>query len=296
MADEFINMYKTLYYSLIGILLFSCQQTDKQDSFIKSSTGIEYQFHTQSNSKKARRGSVALLRLTMLNPTNELINFAPFGDGTYGHVINGKGKLAKRIDNILLKSSVGDSLSMRMQASLFFGNTFLPDRLNPQDIITWHAKVIDIMEYTEYASMQAKQQELIAKKRKKADDAILVDYLTKSGLNANKLNGGSYCSVTKQGQGKTPQAGDVVQIHYTVFRLDGQKADASYDRGEPFQFVVGRGEIITGLDKAVRTLKEGGEATILIPSDQAYGAESKGRLLPPHSNLRFEVKLLNVAN
>lgn len=91
-----------------------------------------------------------------------------------------------------------------------------------------------------------------------------------------------------------PQAEDLVKLHYTVYQLDGTRVDASYDRNEPFQFVVGRGEVIEGLDKAIRTVEEGTEATILIPSEMAYGEESKGKLLPPHTNLRFEVKLIEI--
>jgi FKBP-type peptidyl-prolyl cis-trans isomerase len=96
------------------------------------------------------------------------------------------------------------------------------------------------------------------------------------------------------GAGAQPQAGRTAVVHYTGWLMDGKKFDSSKDRGQPFTFTVGRGEVIKGWDEGVATMKVGGKRTLIVPPDLGYGARGAGGVIPPNATLKFEVELLDV--
>jgi FKBP-type peptidyl-prolyl cis-trans isomerase len=98
----------------------------------------------------------------------------------------------------------------------------------------------------------------------------------------------------KVGTGDSPKPGDVVSVHYTGWLENGTKFDSSVDRGEPFEFVIGQGQVIQGWDQGVMTMKEGGKRKLTIPPELGYGARGAGGVIPPNATLIFEVELLDV--
>ena len=96
------------------------------------------------------------------------------------------------------------------------------------------------------------------------------------------------------GDGPAPKAGDTVVVHYTGWLLDGKKFDSSVDRGKPFEFVLGRGQVIQGWDAGVASLRVGDKVRLTIPPEMGYGARGAGGVIPPNATLVFEVELLDV--
>ena len=96
------------------------------------------------------------------------------------------------------------------------------------------------------------------------------------------------------GTGQEAAAGDTVSVHYTGWLADGTKFDSSVDRGQPFQFVLGQGNVIQGWDEGVAGMKVGGKRKLVIPPDLAYGAQGYGGVIPPNATLTFDVELLEV--
>lgn len=97
-----------------------------------------------------------------------------------------------------------------------------------------------------------------------------------------------------EGAGAAPKSGNTVQVHYTGWLLDGKKFDSSRDRGQPFTFTLGRGQVIKGWDQGVATMHVGDKIRLTIPPELGYGARGAGGVIPPNATLIFEVELLDV--
>ncbi len=106
---------------------------------------------------------------------------------------------------------------------------------------------------------------------------------------------------TKIGTGDEAVAGQHITVHYTGWLFDpaapdnkGKKFDSSRDRGQPFAFELGVGQVIAGWDNGFAGMKVGGQRTLVIPPEQGYGARGAGGVIPPNATLLFEVELLGV--
>ena len=100
------------------------------------------------------------------------------------------------------------------------------------------------------------------------------------------------------GTGDQPKAGDTCVMHYTGYLYEngqkGKKFDSSVDRGQPFEFPIGRGRVIKGWDEGILTMKVGGKRTLIIPPQLGYGERGFPGAIPPNSTLMFDVELLSI--
>lgn len=96
------------------------------------------------------------------------------------------------------------------------------------------------------------------------------------------------------GAGAEAKAGNTVDVHYTGWLKDGTKFDSSRDRGKPFSFKLGAGQVIKGWDEGVAGMKIGGKRKLVIPADLGYGKRGAGGVIPPDAELTFDVELLKV--
>lgn len=120
-----------------------------------------------------------------------------------------------------------------------------------------------------------------------AEEALTEETLvtTDSGL--------QYVDIT-EGTGAMPQAGQRVTVHYTGTLEDGTKFDSSRDRGRPFTFQIGVGQVIKGWDEGVSTMRVGGQRKLVIPAELGYGSRGAGGVIPPNATLIFDVELLRI--
>ena len=99
----------------------------------------------------------------------------------------------------------------------------------------------------------------------------------------------------KVGNGKEAKKGNNLKVHYTGWLFsNNKKFDSSLDRKQPFEFKLGRDQVIPGWNRGILGMKEGGKRKLIIPPELAYGENGSGNSIPPNSTLVFEVELLEV--
>jgi FKBP-type peptidyl-prolyl cis-trans isomerase len=96
------------------------------------------------------------------------------------------------------------------------------------------------------------------------------------------------------GTGAEAKAGQTIQAHYVGTLVNGTKFDSSVDRGQPFEFTLGVGQVIQGWDIGIQGMKVGGKRKLVISPELGYGARGAGNLIPPNATLIFEVQLVAV--
>lgn len=127
------------------------------------------------------------------------------------------------------------------------------------------------------------------------EQELLQAYLQENNIDVEPTSSGLYYIEIEKGNGDSPKPGSVVILHYEGRLIDGEVFDSSYERGEPFSFTLGAGEVIRGWDEGVSYMKEGGKAQLIIPSHLGYGRYDQEKI-PAYSTLIFDIELLEVGN
>lgn len=144
--------------------------------------------------------------------------------------------------------------------------------------------------YEQFQKEMLAEQEAQTTQAKASSDAFLTENKTKPGVQTTAS--GLQYKVTQEGIGKSPTATSVVKVHYTGKLVDGKVFDSSVERGEPIEFPLN--QVIPGWTEGLQLMKEGGKATLYIPSHLGYGEQGASGMIPPNSTLIFDVELIEV--
>lgn len=113
------------------------------------------------------------------------------------------------------------------------------------------------------------------------------------GLELHETETGLQYYIVRQGTGETAEAGQMATVHYTGFLTNGNIFDSSVERGQPFRFLLGRGQVISGWDEGVALMQKGARYRFIIPAELAYGERATGPI-PANATLIFDVELLDI--
>lgn len=122
---------------------------------------------------------------------------------------------------------------------------------------------------------------------------FLAAAFTQAGRNLTTPSG-LKVEVLQEGNGPVAQKGQTVVVHYTGTLENGKKFDSSRDRGEPFSFVLGAGQVIRGWDEGLALMNVGTRARLTIPPELGYGSRGAGGVIPPNATLIFDVELVGI--
>ena len=176
------------------------------------------------------------------------------------------------------------------------GSRGIPEGVRKDDKFLFNIKLIEL---TPKAVVEEKRKVENAKKeaemsQKSFDEKNSRDeYLKANNITQAPTNSGLIAVVSQEGSGAKPTVGQKVTVHYTGYLVNGTKFDSSVDRGEPFSFTIGKGQVIQGWDEGIAMLSPGAKAKLIIPSSIGYGGRNMGSI-PPFSTLVFDVELLKV--
>jgi len=261
----------------------------KQKEFKTTESGLKYLFHVEiEDSTKVNMYDIVTVYMNYR--TQDSILF----DGKHNKfpfqvIPQFDGDL---MDGILLMHN-GDSATFAFDTKVFYekmmGYPKVPEELAAINELFVEIKVIDIKPENE---MQ-KAGRLAMEERKNGEELEISKYLTENQISVAPTASGLYYILVNEGTGAQAVAGKKVKVHYTGTFLNGEKFDSSYDRNEPYEFLLGRGQVIPGWDEGIAMMKVGGKARFVIPSKIAYGDQDYGPI-KAFTPLAFEVELVNV--
>lgn len=190
----------------------------------------------------------------------------------------------------LSRMSKGAKARIIVPSNLAFGKEGRPGFIRPYEPLLYDVEVINIQ-----TKAEIEKEKLAAIEAKKVAEASKIsDYVKAKGISAQPMANGLYVVETKKGNGPAVVSGKKVLVHYSGFLLNGTKFDSSLDRGQPFEFVVGKGNVIKGWDEGIKLLRVGSKAKLIIPSKLAYGDAGSGEKIPPFSPLVFDIEVLGI--
>ena len=124
-------------------------------------------------------------------------------------------------------------------------------------------------------------------------ERIVVEMWDVDSTKLKTTESGLQYSIITEGEGETADSGNVVTVHYSGFLLDGTKFDSSVERDDPFNFLLGMGQVIPGWEEGLKLMKKGSKSRLVIPPELGYGGLSVGTI-PPNSILIFDVELVDM--
>lgn len=190
----------------------------------------------------------------------------------------------------------GGKATLVVPSAIAFGEMGRGAMVPPYSTVIYNVELVDITSKADHEKKLAeekKKAEAEMENNKKQESALRAKYLQEKKITTKPNPSGLIFVEKVKGTGAKAVAGKTVKVHYTGTLLDGTKFDSSRDRNEPFEFTLGQGQVIKGWDEGIAMMNVGGKATLIIPSNIAYGERNAGSI-PPYSTLVFDVELLEV--
>ncbi len=278
----------TIMLAIIGMFAASCQ-TGSSDDFKQTENGLYYKFIEKGDN--------------IVSPQESNFVTLYMSYGTRDSVLFDSKKLPQKMEIPMIKSvhkgdfyeglgmmHVGDSAVFKCNADSVFTKLFRvpkPPEFDSLDFIYFNIRLLAIKTQEEAQADREAEMGMLKNEETVKRNA----YIDEHYPNAEPTASGLYYIQTKKGNGRKPEVGNKVKVHYTGTFLDGTKFDSSVDRGQPFEFELGKGRVIKGWDEGIAMMSKGEKGVLIVPSDLAYGTGNRG--IPPFSTLVFEVELID---
>ena len=258
-------------------------------------SGLYFIEQVKGNGRKPAQGDIGRIHFKV-SDLNGRVFFNSFEQGEPMRYEAGKEFDNKGATEALTLMTVGSKATAIVPSSLAFGEQGRGQMVPPYTTLLYEFEMISFQTKAQFEKEQkdAQRKAEAEKEQAKAEEAgKLLNYVKNNGVKVKPTASGLYYIETLAGKGNNPVAGSKVKVHYTGTLLDGTKFDSSVDRGHPFEFVLGQGQVIKGWDEGIALMKKGGKARLIIPSSIAYGPDGRMPTTPPSATLIFEVELID---
>lgn len=287
------NVIKGISAGLIlSVAMISCGEKPEYPGFSKVEEGLFIKYESRvEGEREVEFGDILSMDLKYGTKDSTLMDTKENGNPFRLQVDS--GSFVGDIMNAFSILRNGDSAVVITGAYDFFTKTVgaqMPDFIDSAEVLYFTIK-LNTVESQEEAKQKAEADNAQAALKEQEE---LAAYIQSNGITVEPTASGLYYISTEAGNGKAAEASKKVKVHYTGKFLNGQVFDSSVDRGEPFEFTLGVGQVIRGWDEGIAMMKVGEKATLIIPSSIAYGPQQNGPI-PGFSTLVFDVELLDVS-
>jgi FKBP-type peptidyl-prolyl cis-trans isomerase FkpA len=291
---------------LAGTIFYSSCSHSEFSEYEKSETGLYYKFHSKgSDTTHPKYGDFIRIKMIIKTKDSTLQNsndFSPDGmrDMLRQPVFKGG------IEEGIRMMAIGDSATFLVNADSI--NKYYPardstKRLAAKSYLEFNFKLMNIQSEKEVMWEEEQNRKKFIEERKAKGPLELSQYIADNHIEQQPTASGLYVIIKEKGTGIIPKDNDTVVVHYTGTLLNGTEFDSSVKRGEPFKFVVndkGGMSVIPGWNEAVKLMKKGTIASIILPHSLAYDStgvmnhQTGKYFIPPYSPLKFDIQLLDI--
>lgn len=255
----------------LSVITANAQQKGKNQKndvpkTIKTASGLEYTITKKGNGKKPQNGDKVVVQYTG-KLTNDSVFDSSVNRGPFSFKL-GKGEVIKGWDEAFLLLQVGDKATIKFGPELGYGEKGAGP-IPPNATLIFDVELVDVIEGPKKWEVKGK-------------DTLALT----SGL--------KYIVVKENKTGEIPTSGTRVSLNYSGFFKDGKIFDSSVERGQPFSVKLGEQQIIKALEEGIELLHKGEKAEFYIPYNLAYGEQGHPPVIPPKSDLIFDIELLDV--
>ncbi|MGN6568369.1 MAG: FKBP-type peptidyl-prolyl cis-trans isomerase [Flavipsychrobacter sp.] len=292
-------MKKLFIASLSVLVLGNAAHAQKKQytGFSKTPRGLEYKIFPGPNANGRKGGITDMLTMHVHMYVNDSLIFD-------SRKVNKNEPVPLQIQQPMFGGDIAEGLPMLsvgdsaiflvpVDSILKMGQQ-LPPFMKPGDKLEYQVVLTSIKSQEELK----KEAEEHATKQVAVDDSAIKAYLKENNITAKKTANGLYYTIDKPGSGPEAKNGQIVTVNYTGKLLNGRVFDSNVDSNfrhvQPFQFGLGKGQVIKGWDEGVALMKKGEKATFYIPSSLAYGQRSPSPMIPADAILVFNVEVTDI--
>lgn len=282
---------KSAILVLVVIALKSQAQT--ADSMKTLPSGIKYRVIYDAHNPKAQIGNIISFNFAYSNDKDSIVLSSYGGGIPEPQVEIAPPQYNGDVMQAFTLLGKGDSAYLLIPVDSMFRQGFVPPFFSGHGMVHMRLKVTDVT--TKEAFEKKQQDELI--RQNHIDDSIITVYVKQNNLKVEKTATGLYYVVLKAGTGAKPGPGMTATVNYTGKLLSGKIFDSNTDPAfghvQPFDFHVGKGDVIKGWDEGVALMPIGSQYTFILPSSLGYGPHGQGPDIGPNSVLVFDIELLD---
>lgn len=260
---------------------------------IKTENGYRFFNHTNTGGVKPQPGESVLVQSYVWIGDSLMSSSVKRFGGPQEYTLYPKDQLPERIPALydaMLLMGEGDSATIFEPIDTFI-RKFVPPSLKDAKEVRHELVLVDVISKEEKEKSMAMAEAKYQSVKNKTQDLAKEYSAGKLSSQLTAMESGLKILIEEKGSGAAIKPGEQVKVHYYGCLTNGEMFDNSYQRGEPYPFPAGVGQMITGFDEGVMQLNHGGKAHFFIPSSLGYGDQAAGQI-PPNSELIFYVEVL----